>query len=77
MTSSPPATGTSGGSASVGDQAAYFAFGFGGQLIEVLPEQDAVVVVSTEIDPAGPVTEGLQFDAVTNLVADVISPALD
>lgn len=61
---------------SVSSKPAFFALGFGGQLIEVLPAHKAVVVVSTEIDPGGAVTEGLAPEFVVSLVSDAIAPLL-
>ena len=52
---------------------AYFAGGFGGQLIEVVPDRDLVVVVSTAV---GDGASGTSISRLTDMVDEVIAPAL-
>jgi CubicO group peptidase (beta-lactamase class C family) len=54
---------------------AYFAAGFGGQLVEVVPDRDLVVVMLTEINPLGDGSEGLDIGKLSFMVSDVIAPA--
>ncbi len=54
---------------------AYYAWGYGGQLLEVLPQVDAVVVVMTQQDPTN-LVRGFFAAELTSLVGDVILPAL-
>jgi CubicO group peptidase (beta-lactamase class C family) len=54
---------------------AFYAAGFGGQLIEVVPDRDLVVVVQTEINPLGDGSEGLDTSKLAFMVSDVIAPA--
>ena len=53
--------------------AAYRAVGFGGQLVEVVPDRDLVVVVSTDVGLHATVDPG----QLTYLVDSVIAPAFD
>jgi CubicO group peptidase (beta-lactamase class C family) len=55
-----------------GGSPAYFALGFGGQLIEVVPELGLVVAVCTRVGD----TNGVEPGRLTNMVDDVIAPAL-
>ena len=57
------------------DEPAYYAFGSGGQLIEVVPSRDLVVVVVTELDRRDPMSETKTFgqDSATDLVDLVIA----
>jgi CubicO group peptidase (beta-lactamase class C family) len=52
---------------------AYFAEGFGGQLIGVVPERELVVVVSTAV---GGGASGASTSLLTDMVDEVIAPAL-
>ncbi|MBV9832114.1 MAG: serine hydrolase [Marmoricola sp.] len=54
---------------------AYYAWGYGGQLLEVLPQVDAVVVVMTQQDPNN-LVRGFFAAELTSLVSDAILPAL-
>jgi hypothetical protein len=54
----------------------YLAWGFGGQLIEVVPRHHLVVVISTYYDPRDPSDHGVTPYAVTGMVDSVIAPAL-
>jgi CubicO group peptidase (beta-lactamase class C family) len=56
---------------------AYFAAGFGGQLIEVVPARRLVVVVSTELNLLDPSDRGVSVPSVRALISDVIVPLLD
>lgn len=53
---------------------AYLAAGFGGQIVEVVPERNLVVVMLTEIDPLGDGGEGLDWQGLAFLVSDAIAP---
>ena len=59
-----------------GDEAAFLAWGFGGQMIEVVPEEGLVVVVVRELDYGNLATTGVDPRALTDLVDEVIVPAL-
>jgi CubicO group peptidase (beta-lactamase class C family) len=52
---------------------AFMAVGYGGQLVEVVPDRDLVVVVSTDVVENAQVDHGY----TTSLVDGVIAPALD
>lgn len=53
---------------------AFYAAGFGGQFVEVVPDRHVVVVVLTEIDPLGDAGEGIDTAKLAFLVNDVIAP---
>jgi CubicO group peptidase (beta-lactamase class C family) len=55
---------------------AYLAWGFGGQLIEVVPHRHLVVVISTYSDPRDRSTHGITPSALTGMVDSVIAPAV-
>lgn len=55
------------------DSPAYMAVGYGGQLVEVVPDRDLVVVVATEVGDHAVVGHG----DLTDLVDSVIAPAVD
>jgi CubicO group peptidase (beta-lactamase class C family) len=55
---------------------AYQALGFGGQLIEVVPDRDLVVVMATELDPARTSGSGLSPQVLGQVVNDTIAPAV-
>jgi CubicO group peptidase (beta-lactamase class C family) len=59
-----------------GDEAAFLAWGFGGQMIEVVPAEGLVVVVARELDYRNLATTGVDPRALTDLVDEVIVPAL-
>ena len=52
---------------------AYFAWGFGGQLIEVVPAHRQVIVVSTDVDFTNPHAPTVSVDDIQRLV-DIIAP---
>jgi CubicO group peptidase (beta-lactamase class C family) len=52
---------------------AYRAYGFGGQLVEVVPDRNLVVAVSTEVDD----DVGVSLEALSYLVDTIIAPAFD
>ena len=58
-----------------GDEPAYFALGFGGQLVEVVPGRDLVVVVSTAYDIVDPRVR-LDDRTLPRMVEDVVLPEL-
>ena len=51
----------------------YRAWGYGGQLVEVVPERDLVVVVASEVDLEGPVSR-LTPDLFDYLVDEIVAP---
>ncbi len=51
----------------------YRAWGYGGQLVEVVPERDLVVVVASEVDLEGPVSR-LRPDLFDYLVDEIVAP---
>lgn len=53
---------------------AYLAWGYGGQLIEIVPDLRLVVVVSTAFDPVDPTSHGVAGSLVASLVDDTIVP---
>lgn len=55
---------------------AYFAWGRGGQLLEVVPSRSMVVVVASEIEYAEPPSAGFSANVLTFLVDQVIAPAV-
>ena len=55
---------------------AYQAMGFGGQLIEVVPKRDLVVVMATEIDPSRAPGSGFSPTLLGQVVNDTIAPAV-
>jgi len=55
---------------------AYQALGFGGQLIEVVPNRDLVVVMATEIDPSRAPDTGFSPTLLGQAVNDTIAPAV-
>ena len=59
-----------------GNVPAYLAYGFGGQMIEVVPELDLVVVVVRELDLDDPGADAIDPTTMTDLVAEVIVPQL-
>ncbi len=54
---------------------AYFAAGYGGQLLVVVPARDLVVVIATEFDLASPSYQDISPAQLLPLVDDVITPA--
>jgi len=58
------------------EEPAFFAWGRGGQLLEVVPSRSLVVVVASEIDYGGPQTTGFSANVLTFLVDHVIAPAV-
>ena len=59
----------------IGEYAAYVALGFGGQVIEVVPDLRLVVVVSTEVDEKDPADDGVDGSLLSYLVRGIIVPA--
>jgi CubicO group peptidase (beta-lactamase class C family) len=59
-----------------GDRPAYAAIGFGGQLIEVVPDKALVAVFATYLDTLGITPPGPSADLYEVLVSRVIVPAL-
>jgi CubicO group peptidase (beta-lactamase class C family) len=55
---------------------AYFAYGRGGQLLEVVPSRSLVVVVASEIEYGEPQSAGFSGPGLTFLVDHVIAPAV-
>jgi CubicO group peptidase (beta-lactamase class C family) len=55
---------------------AYLAWGFGGQLIEVVPHRHLVVVTSTYTDPKDRSAHGVTPSTLTGMVDTVIAPAV-
>lgn len=51
----------------------YRAWGYGGQMVEVVPERDLVVVVASEVDFEGP-TSRLRPDLFDYLVDEIVAP---
>jgi CubicO group peptidase (beta-lactamase class C family) len=56
------------------DRPAYVGIGAGGQLLEVVPDRDLVVVVSSSYDLAAPSAAGVTDEPLLTLVDDVIAP---
>jgi CubicO group peptidase (beta-lactamase class C family) len=56
------------------DQPAYAGIGAGGQLLEVVPRRDLVVVVSTAYGLEAPSAAGVTEEPLLTLVDDVIAP---
>jgi len=56
---------------------AYFAYGRGGQLLEVVPSRSLVVVVASEIEYGEPQSAGFSGPGLAFLVDDVIAPAVE
>ncbi len=61
---------------SAGDHPAYAAVGFGGQLIEVVPDKSLVAVFASHLDSKGIDRPGLDASLYQFLVSQVIVPAL-
>ena len=59
----------------IGEYAAYMAVGFGGQVIEVVPDLRLVAVVSTEVDEKDPDDDGVDGSLLSYLVRGIIVPA--
>jgi CubicO group peptidase (beta-lactamase class C family) len=57
-----------------GHDAAYLAYGYGGQMIEVVPARDLVVVVASELDYTILGASDIDPHALTRLVDEVILP---
>jgi len=57
-----------------GSDPAYLAFGYGGQLIEVVPALDLVVVMVRELDYENLAVDGVDPNVMTDVVADLIAP---
>ncbi len=57
-------------------EAAYLAYGRGGQLLEVVPSRSLVVVVASEIEYGEPRSAGFSGPGLTFLVDHVIAPAV-
>ncbi len=55
---------------------AYFTWGRGGQLLEVVPSRSLVVVVASEIDYGAPQSTGFSANVLAFLVDSVIAPAV-
>jgi len=59
-----------------GEDPAFFALGFGGQRIEVIPRLGLVVAISIEVDEKDPTDRGVDGTLLTYLVHSVIAPTL-
>ena len=59
------------------DEPAYFAWGRGGQLLEVVPSLSLVVVVASEIEYDRPRSAGFSANVLTFLVDHVIAPSVE
>ena len=59
------------------DEPAYFAWGGGGQLLEVVPSLSLVVVVASEIEYDQPRSAGFSANALTFLVDHTIAPTVE
>jgi len=57
-----------------GSNPAYLAFGYGGQLIEVVPALELVVVMVRELDYENFDADGIDPNVMTDVVSDVIAP---
>lgn len=55
---------------------AFFALGYGGQLIAVVPRRQLVIAVSTEFTLNDPSSSGIPGSLLTNLVDSVVAPAV-
>lgn len=60
----------------VGGHAAFASFGFGGQLILVLPDLETVVAVAVEIDPFSITDYGVSAGNLVYLIESAVLPAL-
>jgi hypothetical protein len=58
-----------------GQDPAHAAIGYGGQLIEVLPRRQLVVVFSTQTNTAVPVAT-ISYDVFETMVSQLIAPAV-
>ena len=61
----------------VGDDPAYLAWGYGGQLIEVIPNRGLVIVASCEVVPLDPNAPTLDSSQLQYLADSVIAPLFD
>ncbi len=59
-----------------GGHPAYAALGFGGQLVEVVPDKALVVVFATHVDTLASVAQGPSLDFYQSLVSGTLVPAL-
>jgi CubicO group peptidase (beta-lactamase class C family) len=59
----------------MGDDPAYIAWGYGGQLIEVVPARDLVVVVSSDVDLTGQTPARIGPSNLLSMVTSYIEPA--
>jgi len=59
------------------DAPAYFAWGNGGQLLEVVPSLALVVVIASEIEYGQPSSAGFSASVLTFLVDHVIAPSVE
>jgi CubicO group peptidase (beta-lactamase class C family) len=59
------------------EKPAFFAWGGGGQLLEVVPSLSLVVVVASEIEYGQPRSAGFSPNALTFLVDHTIAPAVE
>ena len=61
----------------VGDDPAYLVWGYGGQLIEVIPNRGLVIVASCEVVPLDPNVPTLDEAQLQYLADSVIAPLFD
>jgi CubicO group peptidase (beta-lactamase class C family) len=51
---------------------AYYAWGFGGQVVEVVPSLHLVIVVSSQVDPNAPVVGIGEVQALVDAIVPII-----
>ena len=58
----------------VDGDASFAALGYGGQIIQVVPDRDVVVVSSTEVRPSDASSRGIDLNVLLNVIEDDIVP---